>query len=387
MKFRNAVFVVTETCPCPLYNVGEEFIMEDYKLTVADDKRVCLLLMQQLFKSLTDSGPPEQEIGRQDVPTATFECGGCDDGLLRFKRKKEATCSCLQMNLHKVAEPRTEHQLADQLFSILREMELFEPLSDIELRELALLMKVRHYPADEVIITPGGHGTHLYIVLTGTVRIVVKKDDCTELGPGGTFGEMSLLSGETVCPLVYSRTAVQLACLHAQDIKRMLSSYPGLQIFFYRLLVRRTEPEQEKHVEDTEKTRPALASMSFMPFPETTINSGCMSGELTDYTTLVDLFQILNTGGKTGKIDLTLPEGDARVLFHEGEIIQSSFGPLQGKAALFALLGQQNSSFTYTNGLSDAEKDMPILGGFVGLLMEGLLHLDERKKIKQDGCS
>ncbi|MCI5159666.1 MAG: DUF4388 domain-containing protein [Candidatus Electrothrix sp. AUS1_2] len=187
-----------------------------------------------------------------------------------------------------------------------------------------------------------------------------------EIGPGGMFGEMCLLSGEAACPSVHSLTEVRLGVLAVKDFSLLLSTSPNLQIFFYRVLAGRSKCKEHS-----------------MQAGE--INTGCMCGELTDYINLVDLFQLINTGGKTGAIDLMLPEGYARVLFHEGEIIYSSFGPLQGKEALFALLAQQNGSFTYIKGLTEKEKDMPILGGFVGLLLEGLRYLDERGRMKQDG--
>ncbi len=86
---------------------------------------------------------------------------------------------------------------------------------------------------------------------------------------------------------------------------------------------------------------------------------------------------MINVGGKAGKVDLTLPDGKACVLFNEGEIIHASFGALQGREALFALFSRQNGRFTYAGELSEAEKALPILGGFMGLIMEGLQLLDE----------
>lgn len=357
MKFRNAVFVVTEACSCPLYTVGEEFVMQDSTLTVAGDKHVCLILMHELLRQLADARHPKK---------ATFECGGCADaGRIRFERRRKKAAANRQAQLLKLSEQRSKQRLTTETFRLLRKMDLFEPLSDFDLHALALMMKLRCYPSDTIIMEEGERGRTCYVVLSGQVAVAAKDSPAAAIGPGGVFGEMCLLAGEAAYPSAHSLTEVRLGVLTANDFALLLSCCPSLQIFFYRVLARRGK-RNERSMQAGE------------------ISSGCMDGELTDYITLVDLFQIINTGGKTGRIELELPEGSASVLFHEGEIIQSSFGPLLGKEALFALLAQQKGSFAYIKGLTEAEKDMPILGGFVGLLMEGLQRLDGRERMRQD---
>ena len=337
--------------------------MHDSALTVANGKKVCLLLVQEILK-LADGRPMEQRKFPHNVRRHKFECGGCDDGLIRFEHINKPACS---LNLLKKAEQEAEQRRTSETFGILRKMNMFEPFSDFDLHALALMMKLRQYPPDTIIMEEGERGRNCYVVLSGQVMVATTDSEVVaEIGPGGVFGEMCLLYGEAAYPSVHSLTAVQLGVLMAKDFSLLLSCCPSLQIFFYRMLADRSKGK--------EHSRQAGE-----------ISTAGMSGELTDYINLVDLFQIINTGGKTGAIDLTLPEGDARVLFHEGEIIHSSFGPLQGKEALFALLAQQNGSFTYINGLTEEEKNMPILGGFVGLLLEGLQRLDERGRMKQDG--
>ena len=98
----------------------------------------------------------------------------------------------------------------------------------------------------------------------------------------------------------------------------------------------------------------------------------------------MELFQLINSGGKSGRVDLVLPDGQAAVLFNEGEIVHAFYAGLLGKEALFILLAQKKGTFTYTAELTDEEKKLPVLGGFMGLLMEGLQHLDEEKNEEQE---
>ncbi|WP_417916757.1 cyclic nucleotide-binding domain-containing protein [Candidatus Electronema sp. JC] len=359
MEFRNAVFVVTEEHSCPLYNVGEEFSVQNSSLSVDRDKPVCLLMVRELLKALSDTKALEQRISLQPQQKAKFECGGCT-GLIRFEYKKERAYSTLQMNLLKAAEQRAKQQIIAQFFGILRDMELFEPLSDFDLQDLALMMKMKGYPPNKIIIEEGERGTNFYVVLSGKVAVVRKDSEIiAEIGPGGIFGEMSLLSGELTYPSVYSRTACQLATLNSKDFKHVLSKYPILQIFFYRVLVNRAQENTLRQGK---------------------ISSG-MSGDLTEINP-VDLFQMINSGGKTGRVSFELEgSGTAEALFNEGEVVSCSHGALTDKNAFFAILVQQRGRFTYTKGLTAEEKQLPVLGGFMGLVMEGLQRIDEEQEI------
>ena len=314
------------------------------------------MLVQEVLKALTGTRPLRPRFTQTGMRRTKFECGGCT-GLIRFEYKKENAYSTLQMNLLEVAKKRAKKQLIEEFFGLLREMELFEPLDDFDLQDLALLMKLQKYSANKVIIEAGEIGTHFYVVLAGTVAVVREDNEViAEIGPGDIFGEMSLLSGELTYPSVYSKTAVQLAALKAKDFKHVLSRDPILQIFFYRVLVNRAQ-------ENTMRAG--------------NISSG-MSGELTDINS-VELFQLINSGGKTGKVQFIFEECQAVTVFNEGEIVFCKYGGQEGKEAIFALLAKQKGLFTYTKGISEDEKKLPVLGGFMGLIMEGLRRIDEEQ--------
>ncbi|MCI5224581.1 MAG: DUF4388 domain-containing protein, partial [Candidatus Electrothrix sp. AR4] len=73
--------------------------------------------------------------------------------------------------------------------------------------------------------------------------------------------------------------------------------------------------------------------------------------------------------------------GHAIILFKEGEIIHASYADLVGKEALFALLSKKKGSFTYNTELAEKYEELPVLGGFMGLLMEGLQRIDEELEV------
>jgi len=356
MEFRNAIFIVTEEHSCPIYNVGEEFQVEDLVLSVASDKPVCLKMVRELLKVNVDT-PVLERFTQQGMQRAKFECGGCS-GLIRFEYKKEKEFATLQMKLLAVTERRAKMSHVEEFFDLLRGLEIFEPLGDNDLRDLAAMLELKKYGAHKVIINEGDRGTHLYIILSGTVAVVRDGNEVlSELDEGEVFGEMSLLSGEPVTTSVYSRSEVQLATLSVKNFKHVLSKYPILQVFFYRMLVNRSQAN-------------SLRSGK--------ISSG-MTGDLAEINS-VELFQLINSSGKTGKVDLLYSSGRAIILFNEGEIVRVSYGNLDDKEALFALLAKNKGTFTYTSGLSEMDKELPVIGGFMGLIMEGLRRIDEEEE-------
>ncbi len=151
---------------------------------------------------------------------------------------------------------------------------------------------------------------------------------------------------------------VKFGTINGKDLKFILNRYPVLQIFFYRLLVNRAQMNMARSGK---------------------ISSG-MSGELI-YISPVELFQLINSGGKSGKVDLIFPDGHAVILFNEGEIVYATIGELEGKPALFEVMGKKKGSFSYNTNLAAKYHKLQPLGGFMGLLMEGLQQLDERQAV------
>ena len=259
------------------------------------------------------------------------------------------------MRLLHAAEKREKMKHVEQYHSLFRGMEIFESLSDNELLDLTAMLKLRQYAAHKIIINKDDRVNYLYIILSGTVVIVGDENAVVaKLGKGEFFGEMSLLSGELMANSVYTRSKVKLAVLPAKDFKHVLNNHPVLQVLFYRMLVNRA------HVN-------TLRSGN--------ISSG-ITGDLSEINA-VELFQLINSSGKTGKIDLIFSTDRAVVLFNEGEIVKIVFGQLEGKEALYAVLAKKNGTFTFTGSLSKQDKELPVIGGFMGLMMEGLRRIDE----------
>jgi CRP-like cAMP-binding protein len=220
-----------------------------------------------------------------------------------------------------------------------------------------MLLELKSFLVKKIIVKKGAPGSHLYIVLKGLVAVI--DDDgskVAEIGADEIFGEMSLLTGEPVANSIHTLEATQVAMLSVKNFRDALKKYPVLQMFLLRMLVDRAQT---------------------MTLRSGNITSG-MTGELAEIHT-VDLFQLINSSRKTGTIELTLPQGRAIVFFKEGEIIYARYLGFRQKDAVYALLGAKNGRFSYTRGIPDELEKLSPIGGFMGLIMEGVQRIDEHQ--------
>ena len=234
---------------------------------------------------------------------------------------------------------------------------MFDPLEDDALADITLLLEFKTIPFGKMVVKKGSPGTNLFIILNGQVEI--RKDDGSklrDLGEGEMFGEMSLLSAEPFPHSIVSLNTVQLALLSVKNFKEILKKKPVLQMFLFKLLVDRAQ---------------AITLQSG------NIASG-MTGELSEISP-VDLFQLINTSGKTGTIDINLEKGRGMVFFREGQIVYAGYQKFRKKEALFALLGMEKGHFSYSKGIPDVLNNAPPLGDFMAMIMEGVQALDESR--------
>jgi len=77
--------------------------------------------------------------------------------------------------------------------NILKRMPVFQHLSYVELVEVLTVSDVRSFAVGDVLFEEGETGEELFIVIEGLVSIQKAGLDLAQLGPGGHFGEMSIM--------------------------------------------------------------------------------------------------------------------------------------------------------------------------------------------------
>jgi CRP/FNR family transcriptional regulator, cyclic AMP receptor protein len=355
MQFRNGVFIITEEDHCPLYNVREELRVSEGVLTLPAGKQTCLVLARELM-ALVSADNSFESYSQGSTTKAKFECGGCV-GLIRFEYKKEKEFATLQMKLLAAAERREKIQESAGFDGLLRAIDIFSPLSDEDLLDLATLLELVEYPWQFPITQKGDPGNRLCILLSGKAEVIDEHGiTLVELGPGEVFGEMSLLSGERVSTTIMAAETCQVAVMNHKNFRHILIRFPTLQVFFYKLLVSRITKMNLQRAEE--------------------LASG-MTGQLTDIS-LVELCQMINANQKTGRLNIEFEEKRAVIMFNEGELVHVELNGLLGKEAFYQILALSGGRFKFTQGLAEKEKRRNVVGGFMAMLMEGMKRLDDR---------
>ncbi len=115
----------------------------------------------------------------------------------------------------------------------LKEAKLFHGLPDSELRSIERQMKTVTHPAGHEIVVRGENGVGFMIITNGTVTVSTIQGKTRKLGPGDSFGEMSLLDHEGRSANIKADTEVTLATIPEWNFRPFLKEHPEVA---YRLL-------------------------------------------------------------------------------------------------------------------------------------------------------
>ncbi len=344
------IIKITEKNNCPLYEADDEFRLSGRVLSLPPDKPACMTLIEDIKEvhALCESMKEYHENNVRQI----FNCNGpsteCTGAIGLVYKKKKIVKSVKKQD-------DTDIMTISQLLS---NFSIFQTLDQENIKELisSLHLKLKKFPKDEYIIRKGDPGINLFIILSGKVEVLGGDEiSIAMLGKGEVFGEMSLLSGESVGAGIRVVEPVWILIINGKDFRKVLMKFPSLQMYFARLLARRLAQTNVARSEDF---------------------ASAMSGKLSEIPP-AELFQTLNQNEKTGILNLELSKGQASVSFREGQLIGVQYSEHKGIEAFFKILKEKDGRFKFKQGLTPEEMNMPELGDFMWLLMEGLNRIDE----------
>lgn len=128
--------------------------------------------------------------------------------------------------------------------TFLRNVPIFNELSDQELEKIAALGVRKKYKKGSIILLEEETGAALFVIVTGKVKIVRMDDDGREvilsiLSESDFFGEMAILDGLTRSASVVATSKSELFMIHRRDFLKLLNDYPLVAIALLRELTGR----------------------------------------------------------------------------------------------------------------------------------------------------
>ncbi len=358
MGFPKESFRVCESRHCPLFRYGDTFTVSGIALGMESggdhsfinttvvhsppNREQCKILYGDLNKIII-------EYERADhIPDCLISCSGCT-GSLRLEHFQGLRADAENMD-----------DEAGRIGSLLHRLGNFPFFRNIDQKNLNSVIKhfqLARVEKDQIIIRKGDPGANFYIVAAGRVEILNDAGiPISTLEKGDVFGEMSLICDENAGATVQAREQGEVLYIEHKQFKNILQKHPALQQYFTRLLAKRLTDSNRIRSDD--------------------YTSG-MIGRLEEIPAEA-LFQTLNMNAKTGILTITqLQQGTARFSLRHGALIKASYGGTKGEAAFYAVLREKNGRFKFTPGLPPEDFDVPEIGYFMKLLMEGMQRIDE----------
>lgn len=116
---------------------------------------------------------------------------------------------------------------------LLKHLPILEPLSDAERAKLNAKIVRRHFQAGEQLLTQGMELKSAHFVFSGIVQVTRQVQDgrvlnMRKLGPGDSFGDISLLTGMQSLGTFTASTSGLLLELSSDDLKPIIESRPEL---------------------------------------------------------------------------------------------------------------------------------------------------------------
>jgi CRP-like cAMP-binding protein len=117
----------------------------------------------------------------------------------------------------------------DAKVDLLRGVPLFSACSKRELSRVASLADQVEVPKGKVLTREGEPGSEFFVVVEGQARVVVGgRGRLSPLGPGASFGEMSLLDRGPRTATVQAETDMHLLVLDARSFSSLLAEMPSV---------------------------------------------------------------------------------------------------------------------------------------------------------------
>ncbi len=356
MGFPKVAFRICENRHCPLYQYGDVFNISGIAISMESkgetsfinttvvhsppNRENCKILCGDLTKIIIEYERADQ------LPDCMINCSGCT-GSIRLEHFRDMA----------LEEPNSSEDQIGSILHILSDFPFFRNIDPSNLNKVVKFFKLRKYKKNEIILRKGDPGGFFYILVSGQVEILNDAGiPISCLKPGEVFGEMSLICDENVGATVQASSEAQLLYIGHKHFKTILQKYPSLQMYFTKLLAKRLTDSNRVRSDD--------------------YASG-MIGKLEEIPPDA-LFQTLNINNKTGILTITqLEKGTARFSLRQGGLIKATYNGDKGEEAFYHVLREKNGRFRFTPGLPPEDFDVPEIGHFMKLLMEGLRQVDE----------
>jgi len=117
----------------------------------------------------------------------------------------------------------------DAKVELLRGVPLFAACSQKELEQISALADEIYQPAGAMLVSEGARGREFFVLVDGTIEVLVGGRRVRSQGAGEFFGEIALVNDTPRSATVVTGTPVRLLVITGQSFQRLLSEAPSIQ--------------------------------------------------------------------------------------------------------------------------------------------------------------
>lgn len=170
------------------------------------------------------------EVARDQVRAAIYYA---------FRRHEIEIPYPIQVEIPRMPSARVERDTEERA-ALLDRVAVLAPLTRAERLELAESARERPYGAGEIVVRQDDPGQSMFVVCSGRVRVTIEPErgagrqagaasqELAVIGPGGYFGEMSLLTGDPRAATVTALEDCDLLEIAADDFRRLVLGNPDV---------------------------------------------------------------------------------------------------------------------------------------------------------------
>ena len=157
----------------------------------------------------------------------------------------------------------------DGQLEFLKEIGIFQAMSDEELLKISNLLHEETFPAEKLIFNENETGTKWYFVKSGIIKISKKSEKTGKdeflamIREKEFFGEMAVLDDSPRCATATAKGDSILLSFKKEDFKKMVEENSALTLKIYRIFISqlcKKLREMDKQMVDSFFTPPPLSS-------------------------------------------------------------------------------------------------------------------------------
>jgi CRP-like cAMP-binding protein len=130
----------------------------------------------------------------------------------------------------------------------LRGVQMFSACTDKELAQIARACDELTVEAEATVVEEGSAGEGFYLIVSGEAEVTRGGQRVATVGPGGYFGELSLLDEAPRNASVIALTKMNLLQLKRREFSAVLDSWPGVAHKLLEQMARRLRQADEQAV-------------------------------------------------------------------------------------------------------------------------------------------